>query len=196
MSPRLTEALERLLLERAAADGQRVKALEERVKELERELAQVVAVGSGSGNGGDVDGVVVEALREEFAQNIQRLERRVERLESTRGGGNAPGGAKAERARSQRRYPDVVTWQPADDDEPVYGAAWPLVDEWRGLWDSHPPTGKGLAWVSNAPENSGAGSGDAGGARLDAAPGDHAAAGPGPGRAIELAGAGVGGGPA
>ena len=144
MSPRLIEALERLLLERAAADGERVKALEERVKEL----AQVVAVGSGSGNGGDVDGVVVEALREEFAQNIQRLERRVERLESTRGGGNAPGGAKAERARSQRRYPDVVAWQPADDDEPVYGAAWRMVDEWRGLWAGHSPTGRGLAWVS------------------------------------------------
>ena len=37
MSPRLTEALERLLLERAAADGLRVRELEERVAELERE---------------------------------------------------------------------------------------------------------------------------------------------------------------
>ena len=150
MSPRLIEALERLLLERVAADGERVRALEERVKELERELAQVVAVGSGSGNGGDVDGVVVEALREEFAQNIQRLERRVERLESTRGSvpGAAGGGDRASQVRSQRRYPDVVTWQPADDDGPVYGAAWPMVDEWRGLWAVHSPTGKGLAWVS------------------------------------------------
>ncbi len=49
---------------------------------------------------------------------------------------------------SRRRYPDVVTWEPADDDEQVYGAAWPLVDEWRSLWAGHSPTGRGLAWVS------------------------------------------------
>ena len=42
----------------------------------------------------------------------------------------------------------MVTRQLADDDEEVYGAAWPLVDEWRGLWDGHAPTGRGLAWVS------------------------------------------------
>ena len=153
LPPRLAETLERMLLERAVAaagqDRERVRALEERVADLERQLAAALAAGDGSGsNGGDVDGAVVEALREEFAQNIQRLERRVERLESTRGGGNAPGGAKAERARSQRRYPDVVAWQPADDDEPVYGVAWPLVDEWRGLWAGHSPMGRGLAWVS------------------------------------------------
>ena len=150
MSPRLIEALERLLLGRAVADGERVRALEERVKEWERELAQVVAVGSGSGNGGDVDCVVVEALREEFAQNIQRLERRVEGLEARRDTGSraASGGSRASQVRSQRRYPDVVAWQPADDDEPVYGAAWSLVDEWRRLWAGHSPAGRGLAWVS------------------------------------------------
>ena len=150
MSPRLIEALERLLLERAAADDERVRALEERVAGLERQLAAApAAVGSGS-NGGDVDGVVVKALREEFAQGIQRLERRVERMESVRGfvPGAAGGGSRASQVRSQRRYPDVVAWQPADDDEDVYGAAWPLVDEWRGLWAGHSPTGRGLAWVS------------------------------------------------
>ena len=150
MSPRLIEALERLLLERAAADGERVRALEERVAGLERELAAaLVALGSGS-NGGDVGSAVVEALREEFAQDIQRLERRVERMESVRGSvpGAAGGGSRASQVRSQRRYPDVVAWQPADDDEPVYGAAWPLVDEWRRLWAGHSPTGRGLAWVS------------------------------------------------
>ena len=146
MSPRLIEALERLLLERAAADGQRVRALEEPVAGLERQLA---AAANSSGDGGDVDGAVVKALREEWAQNIQRLERRVERLESTRGSvpGAAGGGDRASQVRSQRRYPDVVTWQPADDDEQVYGAAWPLVDEWRRLWAVHSPTGRGLAWV-------------------------------------------------
>ena len=41
-----------------------------------------------------------------------------------------------------------MRWQPADDDAEVYGAAWPLVGEWRGLWAGHSPTGRGLAWVS------------------------------------------------
>ena len=146
MSPRLIEALERLLLARAAADGQRVKALEERVAGLERQLAAPAAENS-SGDGGDVDGAVVEALREEFAQNIQRLEWR---LEAWQGAVPEVGssGFRTGRTRSQRRYPDVVAWQPADDDEQVYGAAWPLVDEWRRLWAGHSPTGRGLAWVS------------------------------------------------
>ena len=41
-----------------------------------------------------------------------------------------------------------MTREPAGDDAEVYAAAWPLVDEWRRLWDSHTPLGKGLAWVS------------------------------------------------
>ena len=153
MSARLVEALERMLLERAVAaldaDRERVGALAERVGELERQLAAALDT-AGSGNGGDVAGVVVEALRQEWAEDLRRLERRLERLESVRGA--APdagsGASRTGRAGSQRRYPDVVTREPAGDDAEVYAAAWPLVDEWRRLWDSHTPLGKGLAWVS------------------------------------------------
>ena len=151
MSPRLIEALERMLLERAVAaagqDRERVRALEERVAGLERQLAAVLAAVNNSGDGEDLGSAVAEALRQEFAQEIQRLERR---LEARRGG--APdagsGGSRTGRAGSQRRYPDVVTWLPAGDDEQVYGAAWPLVDEWRRLWAGHSPSGRGLAWTS------------------------------------------------
>ena len=155
MSLRLTEALERLLLERAVAaveeDRGRVGALEDRGSDLERQLASVrAATGGGKGNGGAVENAVIDALRQEFAQEIQRLERRLVRPEAPRG--TAPVtpsvGSRAGQARSRRRYPDVVAWQPADDDEEVYGAAWPLVGEWRGLWAGHSPTGRGLAWVS------------------------------------------------
>ena len=156
MSARLVEALERMLLQRAVAameeDWETVRALVERVGELERQLAAVLAAGggNGNGNGGAVDNAVIDALRQEFAREIQRLGRRLDRLEAPRGTAPvAPSvGSRAGQARSRRRYPDVVAWQPAGDDEEVYGAAWPLVDEWRGLWAGHSPTGRGLAWVS------------------------------------------------
>ena len=72
------------------------------------------------------------------------------RLEARRGA--APdagsGGSGAGRAGSPRRYPDVVTREPADDDEQVYDAAWELINKWRPLWAGHSPLGKGLAWAS------------------------------------------------
>ena len=46
-----------------------------------------------------------------------------------------------------RRYPELVTEEPALDDEQVYGEAWPLVDEWRRLWEAHHRPGKGLEWL-------------------------------------------------
>ena len=149
LSTRLTEALERLLLERAVADGLRVRELEERVAELERQLAAVNgdSGGKGRGNGEHLGGEVVEGLRREFAREIQRLERRLEaRI------GEAPetgtGGFKTDRNGSRRSYPGLVTREPADDDDEVFGAAWPLVEEWRRLWADHSPWGRGLAWVS------------------------------------------------
>ena len=48
----------------------------------------------------------------------------------------------------RRDYPDLVTREPAEDDEAVFGEAWPLIVEWRGLKDSHPNEGKGLEWLS------------------------------------------------
>ena len=149
LPPRLAETLERMLLERAVSaagqDRERVRALEERVAGLEQQLA--LASAGSSGNGGDVDNAVIDVLRQEFTQEIQRLERR---LEARQGAVPETGssGSRTGRTRSQRRYPDVVTREPADDDEDVYGVAWELVNEWRTLWDAHSPTGRGLAWVS------------------------------------------------
>ena len=154
LPPRLAETLERMLLERAVAaagqDRERVRALEERVADLERQLAAALAAGDGGGgNSGDVGSAVADALRQEFAQEIQRLERRLDRPGVVRGATDAvTGGSRAGRTGAQRRYDELVTREPADDDEQVYGAAWPLVDEWRGLWAGHSPTSRGLAWVS------------------------------------------------
>ncbi len=154
LPPRLADALERMLLERAVAameeEGKRVEALEERVGDLEGQLAAVLAaVNDGVSNGAKVDNAVADALRREFAQELQRLERRLGRPSPAQGAGNAPGGVhQTSRAGSQRRHADVVAREPADDDEQVYGAAWPLVEEWRELWARHPPQGRGLAWTA------------------------------------------------
>ena len=82
------------------------------------------------------------------------------------------------RGASRRKYPELATREPADDDEAAFGPAWPLIVEWRGLKDSHPNQGKGLSWliaeerlmeveVALLEEH-----------RADAAPRDAAAAGP------------------
>ena len=47
----------------------------------------------------------------------------------------------------RRQHPSLVTREPAPDDEQVYGEAWPLVEEWRRLWQVHERPGKGLAWL-------------------------------------------------
>ena len=48
----------------------------------------------------------------------------------------------------KRRYPELVTKEPAPDDEEVFGEAWPLIEEWRRLWKAgHTGVGKGLAWL-------------------------------------------------
>ena len=51
------------------------------------------------------------------------------------------------RPRLRREYPDLVTLEPAPDDEEVFGEAWSLIVEWRELKASHPNEGKGLSWL-------------------------------------------------
>ena len=96
----------------------------------------------------------IQSLGEQQAQGMRRLERRLAQAEDGKGGGSAASPVAATSpapgagSQSRRRYPELVTRDPAGDDEEVYGDAWPLVDGWRGLWDGHPARGKGLEWVS------------------------------------------------
>ena len=48
----------------------------------------------------------------------------------------------------RREYPDLATLEPADDDEEIFGEAWPLIVEWRELLDAHPDRGKGVDWLT------------------------------------------------
>ena len=92
------------------------------------------------------------AMREEMAQGFRQRER--EQAER-RTAGDAGGEAKANNAGPQprkrsslrREYPDLVTLEPAEDDEDVFGEVWPLVVEWRELKAVHPDEGKSLSWL-------------------------------------------------
>ena len=48
---------------------------------------------------------------------------------------------------ARRLDPEIVTEEPDDDDDAVYGAAWPLVEEWRRLRVDHPRQGQSLSWL-------------------------------------------------
>ena len=148
-------ALERWLLaegDREAAQAReemqtlagRVDGVERRVDGLADEMGQAVA---------EVQRVAEEAGGNDTgarARELQRLERRMDRLESAARVGAPASGPRgnARMGNAQRRpHPDLVTRDPAADDEEVFGDAWPLVDEWRGLWQGHPDRGRGLRWL-------------------------------------------------
>ena len=93
----------------------------------------------------------IRKLREEQAQGLRRIERAVTGLNGT-GGDNeeeakSSGPQPAKQANLRREYPELVTLDPAGDDEDVFGDAWELVREWRELKDTHPNEGKSLDWL-------------------------------------------------
>ena len=161
MSWRVREALEMGLQEgagsAAARQRKRNDALERRMEKLEKELHE------------GLDAVMGEIgkLREDQDQKWESLERRLARRETQQENrresprsaedpsatGPTPGEAQSVAKPSakakfpKRLYPELVTKEPAPDDEEVYGAAWPLIKEWRRLWKTHTGVGKGLAWL-------------------------------------------------
>ena len=151
LSRRARNALERALQEgvgsAAARQRERNEKLEERVTRLEGE---------------------VEGLGKEIRRRLAAVEREIRNLRQADAEGKGPaiqGGPQespgppvtgASRFRRwppsrpvlKREYPDLATRDPAPDDEEVFGEAWPLIMEWRGLKDTHPIDGKGLAWLA------------------------------------------------
>ena len=143
MSRRVRDAVEKMLVER---DGGARDELEEAVEGLAGQvggLATQVAGLEGELREG------MQALGETHAQGMRRLEQRLAQGETRAGAGTGlPRPAPVAGAAARRRYPDLVTSDPSDDDEEIFGDAWLLVQEWRELWDGHPARGRGLAWVS------------------------------------------------
>ena len=103
-------------------------------------------------------------LGKELRRRLGVVERGVEDLrrddaQGTGAGMTGPGPSHAEtgasdggirptsKPRTRREYPDLVTQEPAPDDEAVFGDAWPLIVEWRAIRQTHPNDGAGLEWL-------------------------------------------------
>ena len=149
LTRRCREALERALVERADADvadqGRRLETLEERVDEL----SDRVGTGLETVRSGFEEREA--RLREEFARGMGRIGRRLSDLEEARESPVAEAKTgppvPAPRGVIRRENPGLVTREPAPDDPEVFGAAWPLVTDWRELRDAHPNEGRGLPWL-------------------------------------------------
>ena len=159
LSRRVRQALERALQEgvgsAAARQRERNDRLEARVEALEK--------------GNEAHEKAQDSLGKEVRRRVAAVEGEVASLrrdgpQGTGAGHAGAGPSQADvdgsekaasgrgrkpppRPRLRREYPDLVTLEPAEDDEDVFGKAWPLVGEWRGLKDTHPDEGKGLSWL-------------------------------------------------
>ena len=133
LTARMSAELERHLLlgggSAAAQQRESVRALEDRVEVLEERLGTDLEE-----LGGVVERSIAE-VRDEQAQGMRRMERRLTKVEAGRGAQDSskdretvekPGSKPA-----WRPYRDVVTAEPELGEEQVYGDATPLIVEWR-----------------------------------------------------------------
>ena len=160
LSRRVRQALERALQEgvgsAAARQRERNEKLESRVEALEK--------------GHEALAKDYDALGKEVRRRVAAVEGRVEALRRDGAQGTGAGHAGAgpsqvaadgaesgasgmgrkppPRPRLRREYPDLVTLEPAEDDEEVFGDAWAMIVEWRELKDAHPNDGKSLDWLA------------------------------------------------
>ncbi len=143
---RMGDALERLLRTgddpEAARLRERVGVLEEGMEALAQELRDGLA-----GIRAAVAGVKAGDNEDGQTQTQAGVEDEGAGRSETR---TAPpvAGLRPKNPFTQRRLdPEIVTEAPAGDDAEVYGAAWPLVEEWRRLRAGHPHQGRSLSWL-------------------------------------------------
>ena len=148
---RMGDALERLL---GSDDEPETERLRERVDALEEGLEQLT---------GRVEELATElrgGFEEIRAAVAEKADAREQdeghaRRQDGKGAGRigisaAPpvAGLRAQKPVKERMLdPEVVTEEPAEDDAEVYGAAWPLVEEWRELRADHSHQGRSLSWL-------------------------------------------------
>ena len=146
----LQKALQSGVGSAAAEQRDRNDQLADRLEELEgvvEEQGKEMRVGHRALEG------AMRAGREEHAQEHRKLEGMLAGLETGRGGqedeakANGAGPQPRRRATLRREYPDLVTLEPAEDDEDVFGDVWPLIVDWRELKATHPDQGQSLSWL-------------------------------------------------
>ena len=134
LTGRMSAVLERHLLlgggSAAAQQRKSIKALEKRVGELEEGL------GSGLEELRGVFEKGIEGLREEYAQGLRQVERRLAKIEAGRGAQDSTDEIRDAVEKTAvkpawRPYRDLVTLEPEPGEERVYGDATPLIVEWR-----------------------------------------------------------------
>ena len=149
LTPRLSDALEKVLLsrqieafedvrERVEELAERVEAVEERGKHIPGEIEEAVR--------GEVERRMTEWTRPAVEEDAGFQDE--ESLVAAVDGKSQPTNS-ASRQLFRTTLPSVITMEPQPGDERVFGDAWPLVDEWRQLRESHPTEGRGVAWLEN-----------------------------------------------
>ena len=150
LSRRVRDSLERALQEgvgsAAARQRERNEKLESRIEALEQ--------------GRESLDQAQDDLAKELRRRMAAIEGEIGALRQHgsqgTGAGHAGAGPNQEDAGGQgmgsksklrREYPDLVTTDPADDDEEVFGDALPSIVQWRELKASHSNEGKGFAWL-------------------------------------------------
>ena len=153
LSRRIRGALEKALQSgvgsAAAEQRDRNDRLADRLEDLEggfEELGKEIRENNRASEDRD------RTIREEMAQGFRQREREQAERRTAGGAGdeaqaNGAGPQPRRRATLRREFPDLVTLEPAEDDEEVFGEVWPLIVEWRELKAVHPDAGKSLPWL-------------------------------------------------
>ena len=152
LSGRMSDAVELLLI---AGGGAAVTRLQERIDALEQRVEALAEEMRGGLN--EIRSAVageLEALREEMAREAGQSREQPVQLETRREDREAAGvpasaaGLRPVKPVTHRRLdPLVVTEKPEPGDKEVYGAAWPVISEWRRLRENHPNRGGSLSWL-------------------------------------------------
>ena len=138
LTRRVRQALERALQEGVGSAAERQRRRNEEVEgRVEKLEGEVETLGKGARRRLSAIEGEVAALRRDDHQGTGA---------GHAGDGPSRGGADEAEAgaaragrkppskpRVRREYPDLATREPAPDDEEIFGEAWPLIVEWRGL---------------------------------------------------------------
>ena len=143
LTPRLSDALEKVLLSRE------MEAFETVRKRVDKLAGRVESVEERDKR---IAGEIEEAVKGEVERRMAEWVRGMEGTASSEAD-ESPDAVDEEDSPPRKPFrttsPSVITMEPQPGDQEVFGEAWPLVDEWRRLRERHPFNGKGPAWLED-----------------------------------------------